>query len=457
LPKIWEKCTFILDTNCLLDLYEYPSDFREEILKALKNEDINKRLWIPYHVWLEFNKNRAGSVKKALRVYDDLTKDTEGVFAEVIGKVEGLEEKERKIVKNYDKYTRDLEQIRKEIIEEISIAKNKQPFSNANGEERDELSVEIISDIEEKIGRPPPSQEYLENIYKEGYERYKEGKPPGFTDKADKEGDWFTYNGLIYECQYGDLIIWKQIIEYAKKNKTKYIIFVNNEKKGDWWYKKGSKTEKAQAELIREIREDAGVEYFHMNSVPRFLKNAKKYLDVEITDETLNQMETAEKQKEVIRGIGGFYKVAVRAFHNWLLSRYPYSKIEFIDYPEDTLVDFVVTTKKQHDPFTDVTAYTVKACTRPLKIAEMNRHWVGGGKGMLKGAISSFRLVIITPTIDLAKKIRNNMAHNSGRLRPALKYIIGYVDTGLKGEPIFEPLPKEYWTGATYVSEPPED
>ena len=53
---IWENALFVFDTNTLLNLYRYQEDTRDEFLKVLGI--ISDRIWIPYHVALEFQRNR---------------------------------------------------------------------------------------------------------------------------------------------------------------------------------------------------------------------------------------------------------------------------------------------------------------------------------------------------------------------------------------------------------------
>jgi len=43
--QLWEKCVVILDTNVLLNLYRYPSEARDDLLKVF--QQISDRLWIP--------------------------------------------------------------------------------------------------------------------------------------------------------------------------------------------------------------------------------------------------------------------------------------------------------------------------------------------------------------------------------------------------------------------------
>lgn len=54
--KLWEKCTFVIDANVLLNLYRYPEEAKADLLKVFGK--ISDRLWLPYQAALEYQKNR---------------------------------------------------------------------------------------------------------------------------------------------------------------------------------------------------------------------------------------------------------------------------------------------------------------------------------------------------------------------------------------------------------------
>jgi len=54
--SLWKTAVFVFDANVLLNLYRYQSSTRDDLLKVL--EKLGGRIWIPYHVGLEFERNR---------------------------------------------------------------------------------------------------------------------------------------------------------------------------------------------------------------------------------------------------------------------------------------------------------------------------------------------------------------------------------------------------------------
>jgi hypothetical protein len=70
--------------------------------------------------------------------------------------------------------------------------------------------------------------------------------PPGFLDSKK--------DGLR---PHGDYFMWRQILDYAAKEK-KPVIFVTSEGKEDWWEKTSGKTTGLHYELLKEAYEKTG-------------------------------------------------------------------------------------------------------------------------------------------------------------------------------------------------------
>ena len=130
----------------------------------------------------------------------------------------------------------------------------------------------------------------LREIAKEGYERYDLEIPPGYKDKTAKQGI----------RKYGDLIIWKQIIDYANNNQ-KNIILINNDTKEDWW-DKNPKKPKPREELIKEFYDYTNNMEIWMYNLYDFIDKAKQLLGAKIAPEVLEKVKEIEeeqlKQKE---------------------------------------------------------------------------------------------------------------------------------------------------------------
>ena len=114
--------------------------------------------------------------------------------------------------------------------------------------------------FEGRVGKKP-TEERLAAIRKEGEERYAKKIPPGFEDAKKTEGD-----------KFGDLIIWKEMLEKAKADQRP-MIFVTDDGKSDWWHSHHGKKLGPHPALIEEFLGITG-QQFHIYELPQFLRYA---------------------------------------------------------------------------------------------------------------------------------------------------------------------------------------
>jgi hypothetical protein len=152
------------------------------------------------------------------------------------------------------------------LLEQVNSAnQDKQPYDVSDAY-RERLDV-IFAD---RVGKAFP-QDKLNDIRKIGEERYKKKIPPGFSD--DKKND---------PEKYGDLVIWEEIIVYAKQEQRS-CIFITDDKKEDWWFRLGGRTYGPHPELIDEFQKKTG-KSFYAYTHSQFIDHAGKYLNRPITD-----------------------------------------------------------------------------------------------------------------------------------------------------------------------------
>lgn len=125
----------------------------------------------------------------------------------------------------------------------------------------------------------------LMEIVKEGELRYRSEIPPGYADKTKKKG----------LSIYGDLILWKQIIDHAKEVKKPVILIINDIKE-DWCYKSEQKRiEKPREDLIREMYDLTGMEIW-MYTFSEFLYKSRQILKTEVDDKVLENIQEIEQE-----------------------------------------------------------------------------------------------------------------------------------------------------------------
>ncbi|MCC4831602.1 PIN-like domain-containing protein [Shewanella sp. 10N.7] len=296
LEELWmdEKTLFVFDTNVLLNLYGYAKQTRDDFFSIL--EAVNDKLWIPYHVGLEYQRRRLSIIRNEKIVFNEIESNLDKVQKVFKGDFEKLALKRR-----FPKLFENTEKLEKEINKSISNYKksvqhwdSEQPCVRSHDEIRDKLN-DLFN---EKVGEKPESQKWLDELYVEGKDRFKKKVPPGFKDagKGNSDDETHFYNdGLYYERQYGDLILWKQLIKKSQNENIENVIFITDDAKEDWWYKinsNGKKTVGPLAELQSEIYRESDIKNFHMYSTSMFLEDGKSNLAVDVSESSIEDAST---------------------------------------------------------------------------------------------------------------------------------------------------------------------
>lgn len=138
-------------------------------------------------------------------------------------------------------------------------------------------------EVEQKIGKRFKIQEEI-NLIKEGEIRYKYKIPPGYKDCEKPD-----------ISKFGDLFVWKEILEFSKEQQHKTIFFITNDLKEDWWQlDKNNKILKINPLLKREFDENCGdksIEFFSLDDFYKFasqlynLNNYQVFINLNRDDE----------------------------------------------------------------------------------------------------------------------------------------------------------------------------
>jgi hypothetical protein len=283
-----EETLFVLDTNVLLNLYGYAEQTREDFFELL--ESLGEKLWIPFHVGLEYQRRRLEVIRDEKGIFNKINDNLDKIEKIFKGDFEQLALRRRfpKLQENTEKLHKDIGKSISSYKKSVSYWDEKQPCVRSHDAIREKLN-DLTGG---KVGEAPENQEWLENVYNEGKERYENKIPPGYKDsnKSKSEQNTFSYDGLKYDRQYGDLILWKQLINKAKDEGVKNVIFVTDDSKEDWWYileSRGKKQIGPHADLQSEIYREADLDIFHMYNTSSFLESGKKMLDLGVHDSSI--------------------------------------------------------------------------------------------------------------------------------------------------------------------------
>ena len=293
--KIWSEGIFVFDSNVLLDLYRLPRSAREDLISVLTSDKFNDRIWIGFQVALEFLNNKyeaIGDQKNKFNSVRNLLSKAEEQYYETMGELtrelKKLKLKQRHSLIDPDKFISE-EKISDGIVFITDFLKELQSLEEKQSDVNDNDSIKkVVFDIfKGKIG-DGFDKENLDVIYKDGAKRYDAEIPPGYKDKK-KEGS-YLFDNKEYVRKYGDLILWKEIIEKTESENLKYVVLVTGDVKEDWWFEKRGKKLGPRKELLNEIYTNApSVESFHMYDTSSFLQYAKKELKLEIQDSSISE------------------------------------------------------------------------------------------------------------------------------------------------------------------------
>ncbi|MGX7046941.1 PIN-like domain-containing protein [Pseudolactococcus plantarum] len=272
----------VLDTNYLLDIIQLPTTVSKKYIEAL--EKVKENIYIPYLVALEFNFKKSslkkGKIKK-IRKYKNEIEQSVVNIKKKNDEIDLVDKEEKEI------FTNELLTMTEDYLAELKkIVDSK--VSSMITEEENELYERLISVIENKVGNKY-SQEWIDEIEKQGEERYEQNIPPGFNDssKVDEIDSLRMYGDIKYCRKYGDLIIWKDIIGYSKEyaKMGKKVVFITNDgkakQKRDLLYKVDDLTVGPNIHLMNELYMEANKELHILNNL-RFVQLVNDLSDVEM-------------------------------------------------------------------------------------------------------------------------------------------------------------------------------
>ena len=246
--ELWDKGIFVFDTNILLNLYRYTPKTRERFFDILTK--LSDRIWIPFQIAKEYQENR-------------------------LVHISNLEVNHKQVKESFK--NRDIE-ISENIYNQLMTELDGRIKEYADLFMNDTIRIRIDELFKSKIG-PEYTAEELSKLYNMGEERYNNKIPPGYEDAKEKK----DYR------KFGDLVLWRQIIDRAIKNENS-IIFITDDAKEDWWNKCHGKTSGPRPELIKEFVTEAHT-LFHMYSSDRFAEYAKDYLKLKEDKAAIREME----------------------------------------------------------------------------------------------------------------------------------------------------------------------
>lgn len=291
-----EKAIFF-DTNTLLDLYAYKNDSIVDIINNLNKMSIEYKMIISEQVKDEFRRNYKNAQKyngnkstivKLKKIFDDNFEVIENKI-KLLSSNDLYNSHKTEIGSSVQKMLENFLDSKQEICEQISFIDNKDEYGYENDEEDEVLKfvnnlVVIPWTIEKKIKLSIIADQRIKLKLK-----------PGLTDIKKKGDDCFS--------KYGDQFIWFDILQ--ESGKYKKVVFIENEKKGDWWSSPNSNI--IDSLLDKEFNEKNPNTKLEMISFENFIEDFLKskvqnstYIEVvKMTQEIYNEIEKMKYISEI--------------------------------------------------------------------------------------------------------------------------------------------------------------
>jgi hypothetical protein len=257
----------VCDTNILLNIYRYSPEFTEFAMNCMSM--VHKAVILPSTVKMEYlkhHKSEFGAMKKKVSKASNSTKEQINIA-------------KQKVLKNcgtlsllhypdIDELSVGLESKFEELnklLEDFFNERNILELISSSWDSNDLVYEYVENIISNNQCMPSVTQEEIYRICEEGEKRYKQEIPPGFKDAKKKDG----------VRKYSDLIIWKEILSYAKLLR-KNVIFVTDDTKLDWWLESNG-GKQFHSQLLDEFESETKMEILPYNSSVFFEMVSESY------------------------------------------------------------------------------------------------------------------------------------------------------------------------------------
>jgi hypothetical protein len=273
LKKVWKNSIFTFDANILLNFYKYRAETTTTFFSLL--EKVKDRSWLTNQAVQEYFNNRLIVISEQEKAYSDLKES-------ISNNVEDPLNNQRK----HPYIGHDLLEEFKLISSKLRAELDARSKEYSKRLSKDDILEKIVEIFDDKVG-DNFDEEKTNDLYKEGDKRYNLDIPPGFKDK--KKGG---------TRQFGDLVLWYQIIELAKKEK-KDIVFITDDEKEDWLYIHKGRTigmlPALQIEFHKLTNQKA-----HIFNAQRFIEEIGKLSKTTITADTIDEVKTLREENKLI-------------------------------------------------------------------------------------------------------------------------------------------------------------
>jgi PIN like domain len=229
---------------------------------------------------LEFHQGRLGVISEQHAVYRslrDLLQRTQESAEKVLG---GLR---KDSVVNVENLRHAFRNGIGRIQRGIDSVESRHPLTLRQAVKSDPVLDEVSELFAGKTGRHHEAEQN-EKLLQEAQQRINDKIPPGYADAGKNDG------------AMGDVVLWLELLEWASQQENP-IILVTDDQKEDWYRKEGSTVVGPRPELVAEMRDRAGVE-FYLYTFRNFLQYARTYLLADVSERTLDEVRDVREESQ---------------------------------------------------------------------------------------------------------------------------------------------------------------
>lgn len=293
--QLWREATIIFDTNALLDLYRYDPEAREVFMQVLETQ--RDRIWIPYQVGLEFQRNRLKIVSTIRGAFDKMRKAADGYRTSITATIDELK---RHPTIDAGLLQGIVDEAHQRLVHHLELARSAGSAQMPASDLEDAIWERLTAALDGCVGERPGSTQLAE-LHAEAQRRIDEEQPPGYKDRDKPVPD-----------RYGDYLVWREILEFASPDGS--VIFVTGDRKEDWWRKHEGRHLGARIELLDEFHQaSGGVIAFH--TPDEFLRHARDEFElgdvperILVNVEEVGRIEAESPRSEMLLAVSAFEK-----------------------------------------------------------------------------------------------------------------------------------------------------
>lgn len=268
--KLWAEAIFSFDANVLLNAFRLEKASADAFLGALK--PLKGRAWLAHQAGSEFFRHREDEIQKQFATYEKLKTHLSTLSSSFQNQFP------RHVHIPLAEIATALDELSKSWKVRLEEVEKQHRQST-----HDDSTLATYLEVFDGMVGDAPSDELLKKWHKEIEERYTKRIPPGFEDAKKKEGR-----------EYGDAVLWFQLIAQAIKEK-KPIVFVTDDAKDDWWLRAGGKTLGPHPQLCQEMHDRTGT-LFHAYPMHRFVEEATRRSGKEASKDIIENIKEIQRE-----------------------------------------------------------------------------------------------------------------------------------------------------------------